>query len=120
VSAEPDEDPEIAARIELLRGLAEADPGDASTHFLLGRELLTHGRSGEAADAFRSALKADPDYTAAYRQLGNALEQCDRHTEAAAIYRAGVEVAGRTHDLQAGKEMQAFLKRLARDHGLRD
>jgi tetratricopeptide (TPR) repeat protein len=103
-----------ANRIELLRALVEADPADATGHFLLGRELLTAGRATEAADAFRAAIAANPDYAAAFRQLGNALEQAGQADEAAAVYRAGVTVAARTHDLQAGKEMTAFLKRLAR------
>ena len=102
-------------RIEVLRELAAADPADASTWFLLGRELATAGLPAEAADAFRSAIAAQPDYAAAYRQLGNALEAQGLRAEAEATYRAGVAVAEQTHDLQAGKEMNAFLKRLARE-----
>jgi hypothetical protein len=51
---------------------------------------------------------------AAFRQLGNALEAAGRSGEAVATYREGIAVAERTHDLQAGKEMNAFLKRIAR------
>jgi len=102
------------ARIELLRTLVDADPGDAAAHFLLGRELLTAGRADEAAVAFRGAISANPDYAAAFRQLGNALEQAGLPDQARAVYQSGVVVAERTHDLQAGKEMTAFLKRLAR------
>jgi tetratricopeptide (TPR) repeat protein len=102
-------------RIATLRILAEAEPGDPTTWFLLGRELLALPSPAEAADSFRRAIQADPDYTAAYRQLGNALEACGQLDEAVAIYQKGIEVAGRTHDLQAGKEMNAFLKRIARD-----
>ena len=101
-------------RIDTLRILAAAEPGDATTWFLLGRELLTAGHADEAAEAFRGAILANPDYAAAYRQLGNALEQAGRIDDAVATYRAGVAVAERTHDLQAGKEMNAFLKRIAR------
>ena len=103
------------ARLALLRKLAAEDPADATTHFLLGRELLGHGRAAEAIPAFEAAIRADADYAAAYRQLGNALEQAGRADEAAATYRSGVEVAARTNDLQAGKEMNAFLKRLTRE-----
>jgi len=102
-------------RITTLRILAEAEPGDATTWFLLGRELLLAQDATGAADAFRHAIEADPDYSAAYRQLGNALEASGLVDEAIAVYTKGVEVAGRTHDLQAGKEMNAFLKRIARD-----
>lgn len=103
-------------RIETLRLLAESDPSDATAWFLLGRELSVTAPA-EAAEAFRRAIAADPDYSAAYRQLGNALEACGAIEDAVQVYRKGVEVAGRTHDLQAGKEMNAFLKRIARDRG---
>jgi uncharacterized protein HemY len=106
---------ESGDRIERLRALAAADPGDATVQFLLGRELLTANRPEEAATAFRAAIAAKPDYTAAFRQLGNALEAAGRAEEAASVYREGLVVAESTHDLQAGKEMNAFLKRLARE-----
>ena len=105
---------ESTDRIALLRALAEESPGDATTQFLLGRELASAGHAAEAADAFAAAIAADADYAAAYRQLGNALETAGRRDEAADAYRRGVLVAERTNDLQAGKEMRAFLKRLER------
>lgn len=109
-----DDAPDPATRIQLLRALVDSDSTDATAHFLLGRELLTAGNTAEAAESFRAAIGANPDYAAAYRQLGNALEQAGRREEADDTYRQGVEVAERTHDLQAGKEMTAFRKRLAR------
>jgi tetratricopeptide (TPR) repeat protein len=104
-----------ADRLDTLRALAAAEPEDPTTQFLLGRELLTAGLAAEAAGAFRAAIAAHPDYAAAWRQLGNALEADGRADEAAEAYRAGIVVAEKTHDLQAGKEMNAFLKRLARE-----
>jgi tetratricopeptide (TPR) repeat protein len=106
---------ESADRIALLRALAAESPDDATTQFLLGRELASAGHADEAAAAFAAAIVADADYAAAYRQLGNALETAGRRDEAADAYRRGVVVADRTNDLQAGKEMRAFLKRLERD-----
>jgi len=108
------EDEVFEARLALLRALAAEDPADAATHFLLGRELLSHGRAAEAIPAFEAAIGADADYAAAYRQLGNAQEAAGRAEEAAATWLRGIEVAARTNDLQAGKEMNAFLRRLSR------
>ena len=106
---------EPAARIALLRALAAESPDDATTLFLLGRELVAGGLADEAAAAFAAAIVADADYTAAYRQMGNALEAAGRSAEAADAYRRGAAVAERTNDLQAGKEMRAFLRRMERD-----
>jgi tetratricopeptide (TPR) repeat protein len=104
-------------RIAALRALAESDPADATAWFLLGRELLATGRAAEAVPAFASAIVADADYTAAYRQLGSAFEGVGRVKDAVETYRKGLEVAERTHDLQTGKEMTAMLKRIARGRG---
>jgi tetratricopeptide (TPR) repeat protein len=106
---------DAAHRIALLRTLVADDPADAAAHFLLGRALLDLGRAEEAIAAFEGAITADPDYAAAYRQMGNAQEAAGNIDDAIATYRRGVTVAGRTNDLQAGKEMNAFLRRLARD-----
>ena len=101
-------------RIEMLRQLVAEDPADASAAFLLGRELLNAALPVEAIAAFAAAIGADPDYAAAYRQMGNAQETAGHVDDAIATYRRGIAVAERTNDLQAGKEMNAFLKRLAR------
>src|SRR5689334_8940054 len=76
-------------RIFMLREVAQADPTDAAAWFLLGRELANAARHAEAADAFRGALRANPDYAAAFRQLGNALEALGRTDEAVATYTQG-------------------------------
>ncbi len=101
-------------RIDLLRALVAESPDDAAAHVLLGRTLLDAGHAAEAITAFAAAIRADADYAAAYRQMGNAQEAAGHVDDAIATYRRGVEVAQRTNDLQAGKEMNAFLKRLAR------
>ncbi len=63
-------------------------------------------------------MRAQPDYAAAWRQWGGALEAAGRLDEAAGAWRTGVDVANRTGDLQTGKEMTALLRRLERDHGV--
>ena len=105
-------------RLQRLRDLAAAEPDDALARFLLGREAAARGLLEEARDAFAAAVERDPKYSAAYRHWGNALEQLGCWAEAAAVYARGVRVAERTGDLQAGKEMKAFLKRLERDRGV--
>ena len=106
-------------RIEKLRALTESEPDDALARFLLGREASSLGLHEEARDAFRAAVEIDPHYTAAYRHWGNALEALGEYAEAAAAYARGVRVAESSRDLQAGKEMAAFLKRLERDRGVK-
>ncbi|HKA25538.1 MAG TPA: tetratricopeptide repeat protein [Candidatus Eisenbacteria bacterium] len=106
-------------RLEKLRDLAHSEPDDALAQFLLGREASGQGLHEEARAAFAAAVAIDPHYTAAYRHWGNALEALARYDEAAVVYARGTRVAERSGDLQAGKEMGAFLKRLERERGVK-
>jgi predicted Zn-dependent protease len=99
-------------RIEKLRALIAQDSSDELAHFMLGNEYLNAGRFREAVAALRRVVELNPDYTAGWRSLGQALTGAGSAKEAAAAYRTGIEVAERTGDLQTGKEMRVFLARL--------
>lgn len=99
-------------KIDQLRHLALQDPTDHLTWYMLGRELIADAQHGEAAKALERCCSLKPDYTAAYRQWGDALRKAERPAEAAEVYRKGIEVAEKTGDLQAGKEMRVFLEKL--------
>src|SRR5205809_6812007 len=63
--------------LEEARGVAEqaagAHPHDPDVHLLLGRIALASGRSVDAVEQLRRALRLDPLAVAAYRVLGFAL-----------------------------------------------
>ena len=108
----------MTSRIDQLRALSESDPTDETIAYLLGMELASEQRFEEACQAFEEALRRRPDYSAAYRQLGNGLEKLGQFQRAADVYQKGSHIAEAAGDLQAGKEMRAFLRRLARDRGI--
>lgn len=101
-----------AERLAQWKEIIALDPSDPSSHFGLGKELFDAGDHARAAEEFKTAIGLDERYTAAYRLLGNALEKTNRLEEAMAVYQTGIRIAEETGDLQAGKEMQVFLKRL--------
>ena len=84
----------------------------ALLRFSLGNEYLKAGEPGRAAPHLAQAVALDPDYTAAWKLLGKALAECGRPAEALAAYRAGIEVAQRKGDKQAGREMDVFARRI--------
>ena len=106
---------EEKSRLEQFRELAEMDPEDPVVHYGLGSECLKAKLFDEAVRAFRRAIELKLDYSAAYRELGKALEGAGQREEAIAAYHKGKEVAGKTGDLQTGKEMDVFLRRLKAD-----
>jgi predicted Zn-dependent protease len=99
-------------RITELEELLRDEPDDPLLLLTLGKEYLDGGDPARALPVLERVVAVDPDYTAAYRYLGSALERVGRRDEAIAAWERGVAVADRTGDLQAGKEMQIFLTRL--------
>ncbi|MBI2462303.1 MAG: tetratricopeptide repeat protein [Candidatus Rokubacteria bacterium] len=99
-------------RVAQFREVVELYPDDPVARFGLATACLEAGRAEEAVAEFREVLRLKPDYTAAYRGLGRALERLGRSEEAKAVYREGIALAPKTGDLQTGKEMEVFLKRL--------
>ena len=96
-------------RIDSIRKLLAASPDDTFLLYSLGMELMTADRAAEAVEAFEQVLRNDPEYLAAYGQLGQALEAGgDRHA-AAEWYRAGLAVAQRQGDAHAADRFRLWL-----------
>ena len=100
-------------RQELL-ALAEADPGDAFTRYLLGQECLDDGLPADALPHLEVARRLDTDNPVVYRALGLALQHLNRAPEALRVWEDGMAVAERTGLLQTGKEMRVFHQRLSK------
>ncbi|HEX4943197.1 MAG TPA: tetratricopeptide repeat protein [Usitatibacteraceae bacterium] len=101
------------AMIERFEALLAAGKDGALLRFGLGSEYLKAGDAQRAAMHLREALARDPQYSAAWKLLGKALEGGDR-AAAAEAYRRGITAAESKGDKQAAREMQVFLKRLER------
>jgi tetratricopeptide (TPR) repeat protein len=112
--AEEDHEP---SRLEQFRQIVELDPDDYFSHFGYASALFDAGRYPEAVVEYRKAIRLKPDYSAAFRDLGKALEKSGAHAEARQVYGQGIPIAERNGDLQTLKEMQVFLKRLEPEQG---
>lgn len=104
-------------RIKQLEALVNSDPYNALFRYTLGMEYLKTGEYAKAAAALWEAVRLNPAYSAAYRELGRALEKIRQTEEAVQVYRSGIEIANRQGDLQTAKEMEVFLKRIRRKAG---
>jgi len=102
------------SRIDAFERMLEQGQDGALLRFSLGREYLNAGDPAAAVEHLAAAVGYDRDYSAAWRELGRACERNEEPAAAADAYRKGVEAAERSGDKQAAKEMQVFLRRLAR------
>lgn len=84
----------------------------ALLRFGLGRIVLDDGDAAAAVQHFARAVELNPDYAAAWAQLGRAAAESGKPDEAADAYRSGIAVAERVGEIQAARQMRVFLKRL--------
>ncbi len=104
--------PEGDDRINVLKEGIRAEPDDPVGYYVLGLEYAKLRRHLDAIDMFEKALRILPDYTAAYRELGNSLRDAGRRREAEDAWGKGVVVAQKRGDTQTLKEILVLLKRL--------
>ena len=105
----------MSSKIDQLEELARIDPEDESVWFLLGQECVKAKNFERAIEAFTKATSIRPQYTAAFKQLGDASRLAGKTDQAVAAYRQGIETAAKTRDLQTAKECAVFLKKLGAD-----
>jgi predicted Zn-dependent protease len=94
--------------------LLAAGKDGALLRFGLGNEFLKCGNVEAAVTHLRRAVALDPGYSAAWKLLGKALSAAQRADEALAAWHEGIAAAQRKGDKQAMREMQVFVRRLAK------
>lgn len=94
-----------------LEEMLEQQASNPMLRFTLANRYLDSGRAAEAVEQAELAVDLNPDYSAAWRVLGQAQVAAGRQDEAISTFERGIEVAGRLGDKQVEKEMRVFLKR---------
>ena len=84
---------------EVLRGVAEADPGNAVVRNNLATSLQAIGRADESIDVLREALAIEPDYIEALTNLATGYELRGDTGQALAVLRDAITRAPDDADL---------------------
>lgn len=98
--------------IQRFEQLLAQGQDNALLRFGLGQAYFRNGEHAAAIEHLHHAVRHDPDYSAAWKLLGQALTAAERPQEAIEAYESGLAAAQGKGDIQAGKEMRVFLKRL--------
>ena len=85
---------------------------NALLRFGLGKAYLDSGKPEQAAEHLQKCLGFDPNYSAAWKLLGQACQRLGMLEEARQAWHNGLEVARKRGDKQTEKEMTVFLRRL--------
>lgn len=100
--------------IESLEALLNKGSDNALLRYGLGNEYLKQGQHEQALAHLRRAIAFDPNYSAAWKLLAQALAGAGHRQEAIDAYESGIAIAEQKGDVQAAKEMRVFLKRLTK------
>ena len=100
------------AIVDNLEAMLARGQDAALLRYSLGGEYLKLNQPDKAAEHLRQAVTKDPNYSAAWKLLGQALAGAGHMDEAIKAYEDGIKVAEEKGDKQAAKEMTVFLKRL--------
>ncbi len=104
--------------IENFEKMLAAGKDNALLRFSLGNAYLGAGEAARAVPHLQKAVAQDPQYSAAWKLLGRALNESGNAHDALAAYRQGIEVAQARGDVQAAKEMTVFARRIEKSLGL--
>ena len=99
-------------RISTFKSFITRSPADPFPRYGLAMEHKGRGELAEACSVFSELLANFPDYVPTYLMAGATLVALDRRTEAAEIYRRGMDVAGRRGDQHARGELATALAEL--------
>jgi thioredoxin-like negative regulator of GroEL len=100
------------SRREQLEELLETDPDDVFLHYALALEYVSDGDVSEGLQKLAELTDRNPDYVAAYFRRGQILVDQNEVNDAREILARGIEVARKTGDAHAEREMSEFLDTL--------
>ena len=98
--------------LERLESLLASGQDSPMLRLSLAQGYIKESRYEEAVEHLRQALEQQPDYSAAWKSLGQALAAAGDPDGARAAFDDGIRIARENGDLQAAKEMEVFRKRL--------
>ena len=101
-------------QIRNLEQLLASGKDGALLRFGLGNAYVQVGQFDKAVEHLRHAVVLDPGYSAAWKLLGKTLVATGDNDGARDAYEQGIAAAERKGDKQALREMQVFLRRLAK------
>lgn len=106
--------------LDRLEAMLAGGGDSASLRFALATGYLKQDEPERAIEHAKVAVSQDPDYSAAWRLLGQAQVAAGQVEAAAESFERGIAVARQRGDRQVEKEMQVFLRRLRNDDQERD
>jgi Tfp pilus assembly protein PilF len=102
-------------RLEALQQFLEKEPNDSFTRYAIALEYASLNDFQKSTESLEELIKADPDYSPAYQQLGTIFAQLDRKKEALKVFETGIQIATANGDLHAAEEMKDAVEEMGKE-----
>jgi tetratricopeptide (TPR) repeat protein len=102
----------LAEQIARFRNMAQEDPENDLAHYRLGQFLLDDGQFEEAAKCFKRTLEITPEFSTAFKFLGESLLKLDKKSEAIEVFSKGWAIADERGDRVPRDAMAKHLESL--------
>ena len=99
-------------RIEKLRKLLDADPGDTFCLYALAQEYAKRGEQDEAIAWFDHVITVEPGHAYAHFHKARSLESLGRKDDAREVLQRGLKAASAGADPKAAHELEEYLQSL--------
>lgn len=102
-------------RSQMLLEMLEKSPGDAFARYALAMELTKKGDTAGALQQYQALISFSPDYVPAYQMAGQLQAGVGDNNSARQWLEQGIQIASRTGNIKARREMEDLLDELSGD-----
>lgn len=102
-------------RLQKLLKLLEKNPSDSFTRYAIALEHRSAGSLQKAVDLLGRLMQDDPDYLAAYYQLGKLYQELNDPETAKTVFEKGLEGARAAGDQHTADELLEAIEELQDD-----
>ncbi len=99
----------MSTRLEQLQQMLAQEPHDEFLQYAIAIEYFSAGNFEKAIDCFKTILYSNPEYLAAYYQMGKCFEELKQYDNAKNIYAKGIELAQKQNKTKTLNELKEAL-----------
>ena len=102
----------MPSRLETIQAMLVSNPRDVFLNYSLAMELLSAGKTDDAAAQFAKVIALDPSYLPAYVEAGKAYRAAGKLADARTVFTDGLKLAAAKGDAHVRDHIQQQLEGL--------
>jgi tetratricopeptide (TPR) repeat protein len=99
----------MSTRLQQLQQMLVQEPHDEFLQYAIAIEYFSANNFEKALDCLKNILHSNPEYLAAYYQMGKCYEELKQYDNAKSIYTKGIELAQKQNKTKTLNELREAL-----------